>query len=184
MKIIKETEKILEFEVECMTSEANAMRRTIIGGLPIYAIDKVVFYENNSTYFDEFIAHRIGLVPMKIPMKATEDSEEVMLTLNVSDRNVYSRDIKGEGDIKVDNGDIPIVKLIENQSVRTECIARVGLGRAHAKFQAGIASYTKVSDGKFKFMVESFGQMKAKDMVLKAIDLIQANLEKVENAVE
>ena len=183
MKILKETEKVLEFELECPLSVANALRRHILGRLPVYGIDCMVFYENNSTYFDEFISHRIGQVPLKTPVKTGADSKDVTLSLNVSDRNIYSRDIKGEDDIKVANGDIPLVKLTENQSVRAECHARVGYGMQHARFQPGLASYQQLSEGKFRFYVESFGQMKAKDMVLKATEIIESGLDAIEKAV-
>lgn len=46
-------------------SMANALRRIMISEVPTLTIDMVTFEENTSCLADEFIAHRLGLLPLR-----------------------------------------------------------------------------------------------------------------------
>lgn len=47
------------------TSMANTLRRIMIAEVPTLAVDLVEFHENSTVLNDEYIAHRLGLVPIR-----------------------------------------------------------------------------------------------------------------------
>jgi DNA-directed RNA polymerase subunit D len=165
----------MEFLLKGSTvSFANLLRRFGMGQVPVFAIDSVTFYENSSSMFDEYLAHRIGQVPLLSDSGKAKD--EVLLTLEAEGPStVYSKELRSaDSKIKSALDNIPLLKLLEGQNVRLEAKARRGMGRQHAKWQPGLISY-EILDGKnFKFKAESFMQLEPRDLLSAAADEVIA----------
>lgn len=65
IRILELSKYVLKFELlNTDLSIANALRRIIISEIPTMAIDLVEIKENTSALHDEYIAHRLGLIPL------------------------------------------------------------------------------------------------------------------------
>ncbi|KAK6149425.1 hypothetical protein DH2020_016950 [Rehmannia glutinosa] len=67
VEVIKLTEDDMEFDMIGIDAAlANAFRRILIAELPTMAIEKVLVANNTSVIQDEVLAHRLGLIPLKV----------------------------------------------------------------------------------------------------------------------
>lgn len=141
---------------------ANSLRRVILAEVPTMAIDLVEVEANTSVLADEFLAHRLGLIPLNSKNVAdvnySRDCEceqycehcSVTLYLNAKCNSneimkVYSRDLVvdsskanqwvGNPVITDDEGLGPVIcKLRQGQELKMKCIAKKGIAKEHAKW--------------------------------------------------
>lgn len=105
--------QVVDFVVENTSlAFANSVRRVMLGEIPTIAIDLVEIETNTSVLADEFLAHRIGLVPLSAKniddLLYSRDCDNcdkfceqcsVILSLNVANRSsdehvhVYAKDL-------------------------------------------------------------------------------------------
>lgn len=152
-------EERIKFELyDCDLSVANALRRIMLAEVPTISIDLVEFESNTSVLVDEFLAHRLGLVPL-LSQKAKEfkysrdcscmqycSNCSVELRLNVrcteeTTRDVTSKEltsnheeIRPVHDSSNPTPGILLVKLRKGQEIRLKCIAKKGVGKEHSKW--------------------------------------------------
>jgi len=135
-------------------SYANALRRAMLSEVPTLAIEEVIIYENTSSLYDEILAHRLGLVPIRTDLKRFNFREECVckgkgcanctLTLTLEEEGpkvVYSHDLKSPDPELTPVEGIPLVKLGRGQRLRLEAEAVLGRGKEHAKWQPGVVGY-------------------------------------------
>ncbi len=157
IEILEHSDNYLKFILREVTPAfANALRRTILTEVKSLAIDEIIVIENTSVMYDEVIAHRLGLVPLKIDLstyRVLDDCEcggegcalcEISLSLRVECRDdeqveqkfVFSGDlISTHEGVEPVYKDIPILRLAPGQFVEIEAKARLGRGKDHAKWQ-------------------------------------------------
>jgi DNA-directed RNA polymerase subunit D len=168
------------------------------------AIDDVVILENSSVLYDEILAHRLGMIPIKTDLERYILPEKcdcgtplgcnkcrVLLVLDgvAQDRpkTIHSGDLVSEDrEVRPISAGIPIVKLAPGQVVKLEAYARLGRGREHAKWQPATVSVLTEGrgEGSFLLKVESSGVMPAGQIVTKAIQILEEKLIEMKNSVE
>ncbi|KAI4177455.1 MAG: hypothetical protein LQ343_000436 [Gyalolechia ehrenbergii] len=144
-------------------SFANSLRRTLLAEVPTMAIDLVEVQVNTSSLADEFIAHRLGLIPLNSKnvddVAYTRDCdyceqycEHCSVTLDLHARctgdeimKVYARDLVVAEPRPNEWVGTPVItdaqglgsvicKLRQNQEIRMKCIAKKGIAKEHAKW--------------------------------------------------
>ncbi len=148
VKILELTNERISFIVEGSNPAfVNALRRIMISEVPTMAIDEIVFLENTSVLYDEILAHRLALIPLRTDPTLLElarkeedlSKYQTRLILDIEAIDgpliVYSGDLKSEDPrIKPVSDNIPIAKLIKGQKIVLEAYARLGRGKEHAKW--------------------------------------------------
>ncbi|MBU3906882.1 MAG: DNA-directed RNA polymerase subunit D, partial [Nanoarchaeota archaeon] len=141
MKLIEKKENQIVFTSNIEESLANAIRRYTYE-IPILAIDEVEIFKNDSALYDETIAHRLGLIPLKMD-GSFDEKTEIKLKLAVKKGGVIlSEEIKGQVEPAYKN--IPIVSLNTDQELEMIATVKLGKGKEHSKFSPGLVFYRNV----------------------------------------
>ncbi|KAI1781006.1 insert subdomain of RNA polymerase alpha subunit [Hypoxylon cercidicola] len=143
-------------------SLANSLRRTVQAEVPTIAIDLVEIEANTSVLADEFISHRLGLIPLDSreidQLNYSRDCDcddhcgrcSVTLTLHAKCTTnevmkVYARDLIVSYDRPNSHIGNPVItdpdrlgslicKLRKDQEIKLTCVAKKGIAKEHAKW--------------------------------------------------
>jgi DNA-directed RNA polymerase subunit D len=125
-------------------AEANTLRRFMVAETPTLAIDEVEFFSNDSPLYDEILAHRLGLVPI-VTDSGIYNIKNYSCQVSFDGKGpktVYSSDLVfSDKNVKVAFDEIPIVSLLDDQTVKFVATASVGFGKEHIKFAPGAVFY-------------------------------------------
>jgi len=227
MEYIGKTKNKYAFSAKVNETLANALRRSV-NRIPVITIDELKISKNDSSLYDETVAHRIGLIPLKME-KSHKDGDVHKLKLKIKRPGiVYSGDIKGDVEVVYDK--MPLLLLHEGQELDIEMTTKLGIAEEHAKFSPGLIFYREMYEitlnkkfadsikrifpnnkikekgdkitilddqiisladycealgekagekaelketGELVFVVESFGQLEAREILEKAIDALE-----------
>jgi len=143
MELINKTDNQVVFKTDMKDSLANAIRR-YLNEVSVLAIDEVEISKNNSPLYDEAIAHRLGLVPLKMEGPISEKKEIKFKLTYKKEGFVRSEELKG--DVKVVYDQIPITFLNKDQELSLTATAKLGKGVEHSKFNPGFMYYRTVNE--------------------------------------
>ena len=169
-----EDENILKFIISGIDiSTVNSIRRIMISQIPSIVIENVCIKENNSSFCDNIIVHRLGQIPLKKNINIDNNIFEIKLTAS-GPRTVYSRDIIFPDNIKPVDGNIIIMKLQTGEHIDLFGSTEEGIGINHSKFSVCCGtSYKKLSDNSVEFYIETTGVYTAKEVFIKSLDILK-----------
>ena len=125
--------------------------------VPTLAVEDVEFRDNSSALYDEIVAHRLGMIPIKTDLKSYDLPEncscqgagcakcQLQITLKASKKgNVLASESKSKDPkCKFVYPEAPIVKLLPKQKIELEATAVLGKGKNHTKWSPCLAFYKK-----------------------------------------
>ena len=187
-------ELVISFK-DVHNSIVNSFRRTILDDVPTFAIEDVEVIKNESPLYDETVAHRLGLIPLKTDLKSYNFKEdcscggvgcalcEVKMTL--------AQDVEGyvlSGSIKSDDPqivpvdeNIPVTKLFPKKELELNLRAVLGRGREHSKWAPAHSYLREGSNQDVDLIIESFGQLDSKEIFNTSIEILIKKLENFES---
>lgn len=112
---------------------ANAVRCVMSRDVATPAVTSVLIRNNTSIFADDYIAHRIGLVPIRGPASGT-----MQLRARGPGR-VYSRQIEG-GEFTVVAADVVLATLTEGAEIDMELRVSTALASSHVRHSAAVAA--------------------------------------------
>lgn len=206
IKSLDKQENKIILQTDMPISLANAIRRSV-NYIPVLAIDSVEITKNDSALYDEIIAHRLGLLPLvnedlRLPADCDCGKEEgcgkcsIKFKLSMKGPcTVYSTDLSPKDSIIYK---MPITILNAEQELELVAVAKMGMGKEHAKHLPGLFHYkyaddteAKQDDASFEKIVESskkdenkellvsiesWGQIPAKKIFIEAVDALSKEL--------
>ena len=230
MEVIQKTAQKFIVRIPADESFANAIRRSV-SEIPVLAIDEVEIFKNDSALYDEVLAHRLGLIPLKTEKSMNNKTKIEFKLSKVGPCTVYASDLDGPAEIVYPK--IPITLLEKDKKLELVATATLGKGIEHAKYLPGICFYRHLVDVKSNpeiekiiqnskgfvkqkkgntwrcdltdkeidsiqkinkeavtdsdellMIIESFGQMDAKEIFVKALNALEENLAELEKSLK
>ena len=184
--LFKDKDKYFFLAEDFSPEQINSLRRIIMEEVPTMAIEEVYVYENNSVLYDEQIALRLGLIPLKTDLSYNFKEEcscggsgcslcEVKFTLETKGTKegsyIYSKELKSsDPNIVPVYDNIPIIYLTDKQKIRLEAVAILGKGKEHVKWQPAhvyFFEYPKIEK------IENNLELKEEEIIKKGLEYLK-----------
>lgn len=132
----------------------NTIRRLVLEEVPVLAVEEVEVKENSSALYDEMLALRLGLCPIKTDLKSYDLKKgckcggegcakcELKIVLKGSKKGYINVTDAKSADPKCNFVySMPVVKLLPKQKIDVQMTAILGRGKEHAKWSPGWVWY-------------------------------------------
>ena len=148
---------------------ANALRRALLNDVTTVAPKHVRIKKNTTCQTDEYIAHRVGLVPFS--KKSTVGAEELSMSLCVKGETAYSDHlVDSEHGRVAPCHRIPIIKMSAEQELSFTVAFETGSGSVHSRFShIGPVAFKMINDSDVELGFETFGNDNASEYVHRAL---------------
>ena len=167
----------LSFELQDSNEAfANTIRRMVIEEVPTLAVEDVEVKDNSSALYDEMLALRLGLTPIKTDLssyslpKNQDEIEErsasctLQLSLKSSKKGYVYAESAQSKDPKCTFvfPKMPVAKLVSKQKIDVNMWAVMGQGKDHIKWSPGLVWYSRSADIKINNDSKMFEECKSK----------------------
>ena len=178
MEIIEKNNGKVVFITDMSTTLANAIRRSA-SEIPILAIEEADIYKNDTALYDEIIAHRLGLIPLK--NQKVKEGEAIELKLKAKGKGERTEVLSGALGEEVVYSDMPIVLLEDGQELEIVARAKAGKGKDHARYSPGLVFYKHLA--KVKISGDGEKQTELAELYPQAFEVVGGKL-KVKDATK
>jgi hypothetical protein len=170
--------KAATFTITENTGFCNALRRTLLSDIQTWAPKELLVRVNMSCQTDEFIAHRIGM----IPFEKVGEGDKISLSA-MGPRKVLTKDFEGIAFRPIyDN--IEVIVLDKDQRIDLTVIFDKQCASKHARYSPCAAvGMTRTNEGHHKLSFESIDSQTPTELLLCALDHLDERIDKALHAM-
>lgn len=152
----------------------NALRRVIMSDLQAWAPKEVLIRDNTSCQTDEYIAHRIGMVPF-----VKVGNGDTMSLRAMGPTTITAGDVVGPAFSAV-HDNIEIIVLGEGQTIDLTITFDCKKASVHARYAtcAAVGMERVDGEGRHRFHVESVHDRCVREMLREGLDALEARIDK------
>lgn len=159
-----------EFILPVSNGCANAVRRALLDDLSTWAPCKLSVEKNTTCQTDEYIAHRIGLVPFKRVGNGND------MIIHVKGRTAWISDIKGPCFEHVH--DMEVIEMNEDQELMATITFDENVGSKHARYKMCAAvGIKKLKNDMFQLVFETINEREPIEVLKEAVSKLHSRID-------
>lgn len=146
---------------------ANKFRQKLMMNIPSLAIEYVAIKENDSRFYEEYLAHRLSLIPLVRDDNSIKEAHFDLHVYNTEGiKDVLSSDlIPRNPKVRPLYPDLLICRLCPGESISLSAQAKEGTGDEHAKWSPiTMITYNKEGDA-YRFEMELLGNISGTEIL-------------------